>query len=66
MKPKLMAVKDHALLKKRMFIECCFDILVHSMVIRHSRYRSVKSMIATVFSCLIAYSYLDKKPSTAI
>jgi hypothetical protein len=66
MKPKLMAVKDHALLKKRMLIECCFDILVHSMVIRHSRYRSVKSMIATVFSGLIAYSYLDKKPSTAI
>jgi hypothetical protein len=66
MKPKLMAINEYALLKKRMLIECCFDLLVNSMLIRHSRYRSVKSMIATVFSGLIAYSYLTKKPSTVV
>ncbi|MFM6269382.1 MAG: IS982 family transposase, partial [Dolichospermum sp.] len=66
MKPKLIAHKHHVLLKKRMLIECCFDLLANSMVIRHSRYRSMKSFIMTVFAGLIAYSYMTHKPSITV
>lgn len=46
-----------------MLIEGGFDIVVHSVMIRHSWCRSVTSMIVTVFSGLITYSYLPHKRS---
>ncbi len=63
MKNKLMKLEDKLLLRKRALIESVNDFLKNICQIEHSRHRSVSNFLVNVFSALIAYSYILKKPS---
>ena len=63
MKPKVLAVFDKLLLRKRSIIETINDQLKNIFDIEHSRHRSLTNYIINVVAGLVAYSYQDKKPS---
>jgi hypothetical protein len=54
---------DKILLRKRSLIETVNDQLKNISQIEHSRHRSVWNFMVNLFSGLIAYTYLPKKPS---
>ncbi|MFH2140896.1 MAG: IS982 family transposase [Bacteroidota bacterium] len=63
MKNCLMHTSDKILLRKRALIETVNDQLKNICQIEHTRHRSFNNFIANLISGLIAYSYLEKKPS---
>lgn len=63
MKNSLMMIQDKILLRKRALIETVNDQLKNICNIEHTRHRSFENFISNLISGLIAYSFLDKKPS---
>lgn len=63
MKNSLMLVQDKILLRKRALIETVNDQLKNQCQIEHTRHRSFENFISNLISGLIAYSFMDKKPS---
>ena len=63
MKPLDLSVSDGVLLKKRVLIESVIRELKTQMQVEHTRHRSVENFQVNVFSALIAYQLLEKKPS---
>jgi hypothetical protein len=63
MKNCLVLMNDHILLRKRAIIECVNDELKNICQIEHTRHRSFDNFVSNLLSGLIAYSFLDKKPS---
>lgn len=63
MKNCLLLMSDHLLLRKRALIECVNDQLKNVCQIEHTRHRSFDNFVTNLISGLIAYSFLDKKPS---
>lgn len=59
----LYSFADKLLLKKRGVIESVNDILKSSCYIEHSRHRNQTNFFVNLISGLIAYSFLEKKPS---
>jgi hypothetical protein len=63
MKNCLLLMNDHIMLRKRALIECVNDQLKNICQIEHTRHRSFDNFVTNLISGLIAYSFLDKKPS---
>ena len=63
MKNKLVKIQDNKLLDKRGIIESVFDILTSICDIEHTRHRKANNAFTPIFAGLVAYQYLDKKPS---
>ena len=63
MKNKLVKIQDNKLLDKRGIIESVFDILTSICDIEHTRHRKANNAFTHIFAGLVAYQYLDKKPS---
>ena len=63
MKQKLVPLQQRLMLKKRALIESVNGILCHICNIEHSRHRSPVNAFAHILSGLIAYQFLDNKPS---
>ena len=58
-----MHISDKILLRKRALIECVNDELKNICQIEHTRHRSFENFLSNLISGLIAYSFLEKKPS---
>lgn len=63
MKNSLMLMQDKIYLRKRALIETVNDQLKNICQIEHTRHRSFENFVANLISGLVAYSFLDKKPS---
>ncbi len=63
MDPLEVSVSDEVLLRKRMLIESVIRELKTQTQVEHSRHRSVENFQVNVFSALIAYQLLEKKPT---
>ena len=63
MPPLEVSVSDEVLLKKRVIIESVIKALKTQTVLEHSRHRSFVNFRANVISALIAYQFLENKPS---
>ena len=63
MKPEVLSVSDAVLLKKRTLIESVIKELKSQTQLEHTRHRSFENFQVNVISALIAYTYLEKKPS---
>ena len=63
MKPLDLSVSDEVLLKKRTLVESVIRELKTQIQVEHSRHRSVENFQVNVFSALIAYQLLEKKPA---
>ena len=63
MKSLDLSVSDEVILKKRVLIESVIRELKTQMQVEHTRHRSVENFHVNVFSALIAYQLLEKKPS---
>ena len=66
MKPKIIALFDKILLRKRSIIETINDQLKNISQIEHSRHRSLTNCMINVVAGLPAYSYQEKRPSLNI
>jgi hypothetical protein len=66
MKNVLMDYWDKFLLRKRGLIESVNNLLKQCCQIEHSRHRSQSNFLVNLISGLIAYSFIDKKPSLGI
>lgn len=63
MKNKILSMFDKFCLRKRGVIESLGAILKESCGLEHTRHRSVIGFFSHIASCLIAYSFREKKPS---
>ena len=63
MKNSLMHISDKINLRKRAVIESVNDELKNICHVEHTRHRSFENFVVNTLSGLIAYSFLDKKPS---
>jgi hypothetical protein len=63
MKPKVIAAFDALLLRKRSITETINDQLKNIFQLEHSRHRSLINYMINIVTCLVAYSYQDKKPA---
>jgi len=63
MKPKVLAVFDKLLLRKRSFIETINDQLKNVFSLEHSRHCSLFNFFVNALAALIVYSYQPQKPS---
>ena len=63
MKPLDLSVSDEVLLKKRVIIESVIKELKTQTVLEHSCHRSFVNFQVNVVSALIAYQFLETKPS---
>lgn len=63
MKPRLMRYVDRLLLRKRAIAETIIDQLKNVCQVEHTRHRAASGFLWNLFSALIAYSFLPKKPS---
>ena len=61
--PLEVFVRDDVLLKKRMLIESVIGVLKTQTQLEHSRHRSFANFQVNVFSALIAYQLMEKKPT---
>ena len=61
--PKPLSSFDAKLLKKRMLIESVIKELKTQTQLQHTRHRSFINFQVNLVSALIAYTYLEKKPS---
>lgn len=66
MKNQLMSLQDKLNLRKRAIIESINDILKNGCYLEHSRHRSINNFMCNLISCLVAYNFLEKKPSLKI
>ena len=66
MKPEPLSVSDAVLLKKPTLIESVIKELKSQTQLEHTRHRSFINFEVNVVSALIAYTYLEKKPSLNI
>ena len=66
MKPKVIALFDKILLRKRSIIETINDQLKNISQIEHSRHRSLTNCMINAVAGLLAYSYQEKRPSLNI
>ncbi len=66
MKPQVSAAFDKLLLRKRSIIETINDQLKNTFDLEYSRHLSLINYMINIVSCLVAYSYQDKKPSLNI
>lgn len=62
-KNKLVSLMDKILLRKRALIESVNDYLKNICQIEHSRHRSHFNFLVNLLAALVAYTYLDNKPS---
>jgi hypothetical protein len=62
MKNSLMLLQDKNLLRKRALIETINDELKNICQIEQTWYRNFENFLPNLFSGLIAYSFLDKRP----
>ena len=63
MKPIPLSDFDAILLKKRMFIESVIKEIKTQAQLQHTWHRSFVNFQVNIVAALIAYTYLDKKPS---
>ena len=63
MKPLTLSETDTVPLKKRMFIESVIKELKTQTQLEYTRHRSFVNFQVNSVSALIAYTYLEKKPS---
>jgi len=63
MKNSLMLMQDRIMLRKRALVESVNDELKNICQIEHTRHRSFDNFLSNLLSGLIAYHFLDKKPS---
>ena len=63
MKNKLMSITDKILWRKRAIIETINDQLKNICQIEHTRHRSPINFMVNLVAGLVAYTFLDKKPS---
>ena len=63
MKPQILEKKDRYLLNQRTVIESVFDICKHIGDIEHSRHRSPDNALTHLLAGVVAYTFLDDKPS---
>ena len=63
MKPLELSISDEVLLKKRVIIESVIKELKTQTMLEHSRHRSFVNFQVNVVSALIAYQFLETKPS---
>ena len=66
MKNRLLPLLDKIMLRKRAIIESVIDQLKNISQIEHSRHRSVANCFVNLLAGLIAYTWLEKKPSLNI
>lgn len=66
MKKKALDFMDKVYLRKRAIIESVNDVLKNTCQIEHSRHRSFDNFLGNLIAGLIAYSFIDKKPSIKI
>jgi transposase len=63
MKAQAIDAFDKLLLRKRSIIETINDQLKNIFDLEHSRHRSLLNYLSNIVTCLIAYSYQEKKPA---
>jgi hypothetical protein len=63
MKNTILELEDKLLLNKRGLIESVNERLQSACQVKHSRHRSVLNFFINILSGLVAYAFLDKKPS---
>ena len=63
MKPQPLSTYDEVMLKKRMLIETVIGQLKSQTQLQHTRHRSFLNFQVNILSALIAYTYLEKKPT---
>ena len=63
MKPIPLSDFDAMMLKKRMLIESVIKEIKTQTQLQHTRHRSFVNFQVNMFAALIAYTYLEKKPS---
>lgn len=63
MKPEKLSQAEKYYLNKRGLIEAVIDLLKNVCQIEHTRHRSPKNFLVNLWSGIIAYKFLDKKPS---
>ena len=66
MKPLRLSISDEVLLKKRTLIESVIKELKTQTQVEHSRHRSFVNFQVNVVAVLIAYQFLETKPSVNI
>lgn len=62
MKPKMILLEEHLMLKKRSLIESVFHILKDMLHIDHTRHRSPRNFLVNIFAALTAYCFYPNKP----
>ena len=63
MAPLALSVSDEVLLRKRMLIESVIKTLKTQTQVEHTRHRNYINFQVNVISALIAYQFLEHKPS---
>jgi hypothetical protein len=63
MKPEKLSQEKKYFLYKRGLIETVIDVLKNECQIEHTRHRSPKNFLVNLWSAIIVYKFLDKKPS---
>ncbi len=63
MKPEKLSKEEKYFLYRRGLIETVIDKLKNECQIEHTRHRSTKNFMSNLWAGLIAYKFLDKKPS---
>ncbi|WP_421947354.1 IS982 family transposase [Phaeodactylibacter xiamenensis] len=66
MKAKLIQLHERYALMKRGVIESVNDILMTVLDIEHTRHRSPVNAMVHMNACLVAYDYLDQKPTVIL
>lgn len=66
MKNSMMLLHDKILLRKRALVETVNDELKNICQIEHTRHRSFENFLTNLLSGLIAYSFLEKKPTLRV
>ena len=66
MKNKLLQFEDAVFLKKRAVIESVNNILKNTLQIEHTRHRNPVNFIVNLISGIVAYCFIEKKPSIFI
>ena len=66
MKNSLMDFNDKILLRKRALVETVNDELKNICQVEHTRHRSFNNFVSNLVSGLIAYSFIEKKPSLRV
>ena len=61
-----MLLQDKILLRKRALVETVNDELKNICQIEHTRHRSFENFLTNLLSGLIAYSFLEKKPTLRV